>query len=69
LKILLTLKVIFLKEPHFRIKVGLIVVENIIAFVANVLRDSSYLVCAALVIAYAETEFFLVDSTFVVWRG
>jgi len=47
----------------------LIVVENIIAFVANVLGDSSSLVCAALVIAHAETEFFLVDSTFDVWRG
>jgi hypothetical protein len=47
----------------------LIIIENIIAFVANVLGDSSYLVCIDFVIKIAETDFFLVDGSFVVGRG
>ena len=69
LKIFLILKVDFLTKFILRIKVRLIIVEQVIAFVTNVLRDSSFLVCDTFVIAHAETEFFLVDSTFVIWGG
>jgi hypothetical protein len=69
LKILLILKVDLLAKFLLRKEVGLIVVKNVIAFVTNVLRDSSFLVCAGITITQAETKLFLVNSTFVIWGG